>query len=333
MPIRCPGKPIAEFYSIFSEAEISAIAQSLEMSREIPLKYSYKGQGAKKWDRFYLQHLVARWYRSSNPEVQLLAQNFKLIHSHCTTAHKLNILDVGAGNSYPVKTFVRQFHRFNPIERYIALDISPELLAVSEGNFKRWFPTIQFYSYLIDIEKSCIPKTIVDCEDENRTNIILHLGVTMGNHRNRIGVLKNFRYSMKKGDLLIVASEIGSNSQWNGIARGGFKYHVEQVYAGIKRLMAIGDEDCELVRKYDEESDSLVANIKFIKDYEFEFNVRGTDKKVTVSEGEEITIWRQHKYEISELLQEVEKAGLQLIRYTTNKYSSNIMVICEVADF
>jgi uncharacterized SAM-dependent methyltransferase len=57
----------------------------------------------------------------------------------------------------------------------------------------------------------------------------------------------------------------------------------------------------------------------------------GIDKNVEISEGEEITIWRHHKYEIPELLQEIEQAGLQLVHYSTNKYSSHVMVICEIA--
>jgi uncharacterized SAM-dependent methyltransferase len=136
---------------------------------------------------------------------------------------------------------------------------------------------------------------------------------------------------MGKNDLLVFTNEIGSNSTWDGKVRGGCKYHAEQIYAWIKNKIGIRAEDCELVRKYDLETDSLVANIKFRHNYTINFSHMGVDKTIEISEGEEITIWRHHKYELPELLQEIEHAGLKLVHYSTNKYLSHVMVICEVA--
>ncbi len=329
------AKPTSEFFSVFSEEEILGIIYALEVRREIPLKYSYKGRGAKIWDNFYLKYIIPRWYRTSNPEITLLKENFALINSNLQNCGQVTIVDVGAGNSYPVKEFVNKFNKLGRINKYIALDISEELLSLSESNFRKWFPLIEFASYTIDIENSCLPevssKNQAAVETDETAKIILHLGVTMGNHQNRTGVLKNFRDSMGKNDLLVFTNEIGSNSKWDGTVRGGFKYHVEQVYAWIQKNIGIKAEDCELVRKYDRKTDSIVANIKFRHDYAINFNFMAIDKTLEISEGEEITIWRQHKYELPELMQEIEQAGLQLVHYSTDKYLANIMVICKVA--
>ncbi len=329
------AKPTSEFFSVFSEEEVLGIIHALEVRREIPLKYSYKGRGAKTWDNFYLKYIIPRWYRASNPEISLLRENFEYINGNLQDREKVTIVDVGAGNSYPVKEFTNKLNKLGRLDKYIALDISEELLNLSENNFRKWFPLIEFISYPIDIENSCLPEIPLNnqanIETDDIAKIILHLGVTMGNHQNRTGVLKNFRDSMEKNDLLVFTNEIGSNSKWDGIVRGGFKYHVEQVYAWIKKNIGIRAEDCELVRKYDDKTDSIVANIKFRDNYAINFTVREIDKTIEISEGEEITIWRQHKYEIPELMQEIERAGLQLVHYSTDKYLSNIMVICKVA--
>ncbi len=95
--------------------------------------------------------------------------------------------------------------------------------------------------------------------------------------------------------------------------------------------MGISSKDCELVRKYDDKTDSIVVNIKLRQNYSITFRSREINKNIEFSEGEEITIWRQHKYAIPELLQEIEQAGLQLVHYSTDKYLSHIMVICEIA--
>jgi uncharacterized SAM-dependent methyltransferase len=333
-PIFRTTKPTAEFYSIFSDAEILDIIQTLTTRREISLKYSYKGQGANIWDKFYLNYLRPRWYRPVNREIALLNDNFEIITRKISAVNTVNLIDVGAGNSYPVKDFICRLNRLDKITRYIALDISEDLLKVSQQNIKKWFPNIEFISDRIDIENNSLSQTLsnhqVNLKTDDTAQIILHLGVTMGNHHNRTVVLKNFRDSMGKHDLLVFTNEIGSNCQWDGTVRGGLKYHVDQVYAWVKNAMGIQAEDCELVRKYGPKTDSIVATIKLRQNYRINFRLMGEDKCLEITEGEEIRIWRQHKFEIPELLREIEQAGLQLIHYKTDKYSSNIMVICEI---
>ena len=334
-PIRRTAKPSSEFYSIFSEEEVLGIIDALEFTQEIPLKYSYKGRGAEIWDNFYLKYIVPTWYRTSNVEIDLLRENFEYINGNQQNCEPVNIVDVGSGNSYPVKEFIYKLNKLGRINKYIALDISDKLLDLSRKNFRKWFPKFEFISDTIDIEKTCLPKIFLknqaNLEPDDTAKIILHLGVTIGNHQYRDRALKNFRDSMGKNDLLVFTNEIGSNSTWDGRVRGGCKYHAEQVYAWIKNKMGIRSEDCELVRKYDLETDSIVANIKFHQNYTIDFSLTGIDKTIEISEGEEITIWRHHKYEIPELMQEIERAGLKLVHYSTNKYSSHILVICEVA--
>ncbi|AVH66001.1 L-histidine N(alpha)-methyltransferase [Nostoc sp. 'Peltigera membranacea cyanobiont' N6] len=329
------AKPSSEFYSIFSEEEILGIINALEIRREIPLKYSYKGRGAKIWDDFYLKYLIPRWYRTSNVEIELLKANFNYFNENIKSGEKINVVDVGAGNSYPAKDFIQKLNKLDKINKYIALDISEELLDVSRNNLKKWFPKVDFISSPIDIENNSIPKKLfqnkADIEIENQAKIFLHLGVTIGNHQNRDRVFKNFRDSMEKNDFLVFTNEIGSNSTWNGNVRGGCKYHVEEIYGWVKNKIGIKSEDCELVRKYDLKTDSIVANMRFHHDYTINFSLTGIDKNIEISEGEEITIWRHHKYEIPQLLQELERSGLELIQYSTDKYKSHIMVICKVA--
>jgi uncharacterized SAM-dependent methyltransferase len=330
------AKPSSEFYSVFSEEEVLEIIHALETRWEIPLKYSYKGKGAKIWNDFYQKFLVPKWYRKSNIEIDLLKENFEYINSNLPNCGKINVIDVGAGTSYPAKEFVASLNKLHKINQYIALDISESLLAISRKNFQSWFPMIEYSNQQIDIENSYIPKILSQNQAHRQTEtlprIILHLGVTMGNHHNRNQVLTNLRNSMGMNDFLVFTNEIGSNAQWDGIARGGCKHHAEEVYRSIKNKIGIKSQDCQLVRKYELETDSIVANIKFRHNYTINFSVKGVHKHIEIPKGKEITIWRHHKYEMPELLQELESAGLKLVHYTTNKYSSHIMAICTVAN-
>ncbi|WP_414545149.1 L-histidine N(alpha)-methyltransferase [Nostoc sp. CCY0012] len=335
-PISRIVEPSSEFYSNFSQQEVLELIQALEIRREIPLKYSYKGRGAKIWNNFYQRYIVPKWYQTPNVEIDLLNKNFDYINSSYKDCDKINILDVGSGNSYPVKKFVSRLNKLGKIHKYIALDISPELLTLSKANFTKWFPSVEFDSYTIDIDNSFIPTKVWQKSSSNNTkniaNIFLHLGVTIGNHQDRINVLQNLKNSMSQNDLLVFTNEIGSNFHWDGTVRGGCKYHVEEIYTWMKDKIGISDKDCELVRKYDLTTDSITANIKFNRNYTVNFSQSGIDKNLNFSKDEEITIWRHHKYEMPELIQELATAGLQIAHYSCNKYLTHIMVICRLAD-
>ncbi|BAZ37796.1 hypothetical protein NIES4101_37210 [Calothrix sp. NIES-4101] len=326
--------PTPDFYHTFSEVEILEIIDALKIRQEIPLKFSYKGRGAKIWDDFYRKYIIPTWYRTSNVEIELLKDNFPYLNDACQVGNKVNIIDVGAGNSFPVKSFIHRLDKLKKVNQYIALDISGGLLEVSQKNFNKWFPHINYLNGVIDIENSCIPANLLDnqpgaqAENNSITNIILHLGVTIGNHHHRARVFSNFKNSMQANDVLVLTNEIGSNSQWNGQARGGCDYHAENIYRWIKEVIGIPSSDCQLVRKYDSGRDSVVANIQFLYDYTIDFSIQGIDKSINFAAGDHITIWRHHKFEIPKLRQELERAGLQLVRYSTNKYSSHIMAIC-----
>jgi uncharacterized SAM-dependent methyltransferase len=328
-------KPNNDFYLPFSEAEIANIIHALETRREIPLKYSYKGRGAKIWDDYYLKYIVTRWYRKSNLENSFLKANFNYIDGTYQGCEKVNIIDVGCGNSQPIKELITKLRQTGKIHKYLALDISDNLLQISQKNFSKWFPQIDYINSSIDIENSSMNQELLQqlnsSENSNTANIFLHLGVTIGNHHNRIQVFKNLQESMQEKDLLIFTNEIGSNSQWDGFARGAYKYQAEQIYKWIKEKIGILSQDCELIRKYDLETDSVVANIKFKRHYTINFNRKQTNQKINLLAGEEITIWRHHKCQMSELTQEMEQAGLKLVHYTTNQYQSHVMVICQAS--
>ncbi|MDH6059333.1 L-histidine N(alpha)-methyltransferase [Chrysosporum bergii ANA360D] len=329
------AKPSPEFYSVFSPTEVLELMEALKLYREIPLKYSYKGTGAKIWNKFYQNHVIAKWYQKPNVEVELLQQNFLYINGSYQKVAKVNIVDVGAGNSYPVKGILAQLHKLGKINQYIALDISQELLSISQANIKKWFPSLKIHTHRVDIEKQTIPLDILttssDDEINHIANIFLHLGVTIGNHQNRNKALQNLKNSMNQLDLLIFTNEIGSNSTWNQDPRGGCKYHVEGIYKWIQESLGIKPEHCQLVRKYDFETDSITASIKFKKNYTISFSQLDMEYNVEFSQNEEITIWRHHKYQLPELIQDIEKAGLQVVDYSRSGNLSHIMVICKVA--
>ncbi|MEH2080052.1 MAG: hypothetical protein V7K89_08565 [Nostoc sp.] len=88
--------------------------------------------------------------------MDLLKDHFKYLNGNIESGEKVNIIDVGVGNYYPVKKFIGKFNKLGKVNKYIALDISEQLLHVSKSNFIKWFPLVEFINLIIDIESKVV---------------------------------------------------------------------------------------------------------------------------------------------------------------------------------
>lgn len=327
-------EPKQELYSIFSVAEVIEIINSLSIAREIPMKYFYQQKCAEDWDNFYaLENETTGQEPYPNPDVELLRENFGYFNYKTKSYKKVNIIDVGSGNSYPVKEFITKFHSLERLNKYIAVDISQDMLKLSKNNIQEWVPELEFINYKCDIEHDRVDIILFESkanfEFSEVVNIILHLGCTIGNHRDRCKILKNFRNGMNKDDLLVFSNEI-SDYSWDGSEMNALKNRIRNSYSWITDMLNIKAEDCELELGFDSTIDSHVANIKFKENYTIYFNLLDVIYKFKFVKGEKITIWRHYVHKLNELLVEIEQSGLQIAQLTTSKDLSYLMVICQI---
>lgn len=202
--------PLPQFYTLYSEAQILDIIYNIETNREIPRQYNYFDDGAKLWDNYVQQFHVGDTPSMVIELVNLFNANIAYLDKLLARYSHVNVVDVGVGNALPVKELLDYLLAKKKLKRYIAIDISKEMLAVAEKNIINWFnEEVRFEGYQRDISferfADVIAEPPVDGADAT-VNLVLLLGGTSTNFKAPEDVLKVIGRSMQHNDIFVTTT-------------------------------------------------------------------------------------------------------------------------------
>ena len=332
-------QPKPQFYETFSQREIDNIIKGLSEDKEIPFKYFYKDQMATTWDQSIQENHLAIT-SSTHSDITLLNNNLQVIEQKKSTFDYVNIIDISPGNCYPVKEFIGQIQERGWLNKYIALDLSQDILNLSQKNINAWFPDVNYQGYLIDFEdedfREIALKNSLNSEGKKIINIFLFLGGTLGNHQNRLKLLQNFQKSLGNDDLLLLSFSLrfpNSSETFN------YENHISHnAYEYLIDLLNIKADDCQFVGGLDEKNGKYFTGILPQKDYSLEFIANGKNQSVFLKEGEIVQIYRYFKYPLSpqlgidSFLQEIEQVDLKAHVCNIDIINLRALAICHKAD-
>ena len=121
--------PSPEFFEIFSHRQIVEIINDLQISKEINLKFSYFGQNNIVWDK---QVKDTKNYKTTTRNIQTLINSVQFLSKKINKFSKINIIDIGPGNGLPILEFIKYFHNKKLLHKYIAIDISSDMLNLAK---------------------------------------------------------------------------------------------------------------------------------------------------------------------------------------------------------
>ncbi|MDJ0599502.1 MAG: L-histidine N(alpha)-methyltransferase [Crocosphaera sp.] len=332
-------QPKPQFYQSFSPVEVKNMVKGLSEQKEIPFKYFYKDQMAKAWDQS-----VKQGYSASNSttksDIFLLENSLNFIEERKKEFDLINVIDIGPGNSYPVKQLIGKLNDKSWLNRYIALDMSQDILDLSKKNINNWFPKVDFKGYLVDFEENDFREIARSNKNHQQglkiINVLLYLGGTIGNHIDRLTVLNNFNHSLDKEDILMLSFSLSlpnSNLDFN------CKNHISfNAYDYFIDLLNINPEDCEIIGGFDHNTSNYFTKILFHEDYFIEFIIEGKKQPVFLKKGEMIQIYRCFQYplnqklEIGGFFQEMEKVNLKVSACNLDVLNLRALAICETTN-
>ncbi|MBL1080266.1 L-histidine N(alpha)-methyltransferase [Nocardia sp. 2] len=184
--MRVLAQPHPSVYSLLSSADISELVASIKECQEVPLRFSYFGEGAHKWDEHttFLNSSAAT--NSYTVTRRFFEQNLDRLGSLWHDDAKVEIVDLGAGNGLPARIVVEWLLGAGRLHRYVAVDSSREMLRIVEQNMAAWFDgTVTFDPVELDLSRSCfgdrIGEQVNDKTGDRIKRVVLHLGGTLFN--------------------------------------------------------------------------------------------------------------------------------------------------------
>ncbi|MEM1312124.1 MAG: L-histidine N(alpha)-methyltransferase [Patescibacteria group bacterium] len=330
------AKPSKTFYNAFTDEQVLTILNAIETSSEIPNKFTFVNNGAEIWDDYYVKNSInSNNYTTPNRVKRLLSSCTSYINFISEDFNTLNVIDIGQGNALHVIDYLLRLHKKNRVSKYLALDISEKMNNLALKNVRKALPNIDTTSYVCDTETSNFDKIFfVNTQEEQASksqNLILYLGSMIGMHDDPIRVLRNFRLGMRKSDILMISNTIDSP-----INRVDFSYAKnpsgDRQNTWIPENIGIDVNQCELVTKYDQETNKRKLNLKLDKNYELSFELLGKHKTIELWKGQEINLWKHQMSTPSMFLKQIDEAGLRLTNMCIEKDNSHMLAMCMVKD-
>jgi uncharacterized SAM-dependent methyltransferase len=324
--------PKDKFYSLYNQKQILDIISNIDIHREIPLQYTYFNSGAERWDK-YTQNLLQQ--KASNyltNIIQLLRLNFDYLDELLADYDKVNVIDIGVGNALPIRDTLQHLLDSEKLNRYIAIDISKEMLDIAESNIERWFgDKVKFEGYIRDINYDrfndlLVADTFGDSA-ETVINLVLFLGGTISNFREPQHVFATVHESMGRRDLLLFSKKPDTEKS---------RRYFEMTATGnqdlelVLRLLNLEPSMYVLEQFFDEQRMARVLQAKLTMSLSIRFNLNGQERMLHLHKGESLLLWRARHQSTVEIIQEFDQNDFDLQHVSRSKDQAHLMIVSRI---
>lgn len=318
-------EPSPEFYERYKTTQVVEIASSIDTYREIPLKYSYFGDGAKLWDE-QVTHAEGPVPGSSlmSSTMQLLSLSDSYLDYLLGASKRVNIIDLGPGNAMPVRDLILGLLEKKVLGRYIGIDLSEPMLQIAKDNIDSWFgDTVHVETYARDITTEPFSDLLVDeyfaHAADNPVNIVVLFGGTIMNSRAPIEALQNIRRSMGKADLLIYADSLAGNlDPYFSLNLEAEK--IDQLSSRHRRipdLLNIDPSSYEVEQAYNMQTQTRSIGIRLKSAVSLRFKLAGGERIIGIDKGEVITVWQALYVDAFDFIKQFHKSGFKVMYSST----------------
>jgi hypothetical protein len=321
--------PSEDFYQIFDENEIVEIVRDLEVFSEINIKFSYKSEGAQKWDEVYNEGTDQTPVRV----IDVLDSSIDLILQKIDPTKPINLVEIGPGNSKPIKSFLDKISKLRRVQKYVAVDISQEMIDISRKNINSWFPSLEFTSYKLDIENTKFTRYFEEIKIKSRqtdsVNLVLDLGGTIGNHKCYIEVLGNIQSGLGKDDLFILSNNLETKEN-KPLANHQKSSAQNQLQLWDLKKLGFDVEECEVDFRYDEVDGFKIKSLVLDKGYSLKIKELGVEKFIEFEKDQKIGFFKYKMTNSDNLFPELGKVGLNLVGYNTSSDLRHALMITKI---
>ncbi len=335
--------PTANFYKLYDTTAIFDIISSLDIYREIPVQYSYFDGGAVIWDNYVRRLAEEDTQNILTNTIELIDLNMAYIEKLLAPGARINLIDIGPGNCYPVRKMLERLVERGRLNRYICIDISPDMLRIAENNVREWFgDEVQFEGHIRDIAYQRFDNLLaLDSfgKDETIQNVVLFLGGTLSNFREESQPLHTVRDSMGKDDLLIFTRQLDTPKARRYFDFGSGHGHPSEQQRGptltpkskfALDLLNIDPSLYDVEFSFDEEKmiRSIRVNLRVALSIEFE--LEGKPKMISFNKGESILLWYHNHRGTMQTLNQFDKNGFALVEAMTSADGECLLSISKI---
>lgn len=329
--------PTKEFYKIFNSKEIFDIISSIDIYGELPHRYSYFNGGASEWDAYVQKLSKENTSNILSNTLSLLGTSTSYLDELLAPYSKVNIVDIGPGNCFPVRNLLEHYVQNGKLNRYIGIDISQDMLDIGEKNIRDWFgDKFQFEGYARDVNYDRFEDLLAPDSfgaESPVANIILFLGSTIANFREPGQSLHMIHESMGKNDLLIFSRSLDTEN-----VRRYFDFATEADNVAalslqerfVLDLLNIDPSLYEVEQFFDEQQMARRIQVRLRVALCIGFELDDKHKVINFNKGDTILLW-QHKHQnLLDIIRQFDDSGFNLLGARKSTDEESVLAISKI---
>jgi uncharacterized SAM-dependent methyltransferase len=329
--------PRSEFYSIYNEHQIYDIVTNLEIHHEITRQYNYFNGGAESWSTYAARLTSETEPNLANSTIKLLEINKGYLDNLLASYKTVNVVDVGAGNAYPVKNLLSHLLAQGKLGRYVALDISPNMLAIAKKNIKDWFgDKVKIETYERDINYDRFSDLLLDeytkVSAKDTVNLVMLLGGTLSNMRAPDAGYRVIHDSMGINDLLIHTTKLDTEA-----TRRYFDFDLKPgetnlaaIHGLVVNLLNIHKSYYSVELGYDTVHKQRFERIRLNVALNIKFDFKKGEYVVALNKGDTILTWRGLQQTAADVTDQFGRNDLYLLHSSQTDDREYILTVSRV---
>ncbi|MFA4907472.1 MAG: L-histidine N(alpha)-methyltransferase [archaeon] len=304
------------FYSPKQSAEF---VTALKGRKEIPLKFEYFREGSEKWQRV----VNSPDYGLGSIELGIIDQNVKRIIGD---VGKANIIDIGCGTGVKAMPLIREMSKIKA-PKYMAFDISNEMLDLAKNNLKRAFPQLNSEFVNLDFEQTNLAQETLRIREKNfRKSLFIFLGNTLGNVSDKGRVLTNIRESMIMEDNLLIGNELFDLERVSDII-SHYKKSREVRDFVLNSLVHYGlnEKDGKIIISFNKDKSQVEGHFALKKDK----TIKASNKKIELKKGDKILLLVSYKGTLKKMQLLLADLGFVILHTYLTPREDYALILCK----
>lgn len=308
----------ANCYKVLSDSDIRTIMHDLTVNHELPLRFTYMGEGAERWNAA-INGLTPEKQKALLPDFTGITD---ALQQHIGD-QAANVIDLGPGNGLQAKELLEFLLSKKQLHNYVGIDISPQMLDIASDNLSEWTGgRVRTIKYTRDFINAPLNDIFGDERLGDNPRIILMLGGTFDNEDSPISALSKISKCMWPGDVLLYDVSVpqqGPSSRQEFVLSARHSFLLE--------LLGIPRSAYKAVRTYDADTHVRVDQIIPLSDISFTYITDVTPEHAVLKKDEPITIWRYHSADQNEATANLQQSGLAVVAVSGGE-QRNMLFMC-----
>jgi uncharacterized SAM-dependent methyltransferase/transposase len=330
--------PRPQFYEVFTQSQIYDIVRNLEIHHEVSRQYNYFDGGADKWAEYVERLASENESNLLNRTTGLITENQSYLDRRLAKYKCVNVVDIGVGNALPAKELLSHLLEQGVLGRYIAIDISAEMLEIAKRNIKGWFgDRVIFEGHQMDITyerfAGILTKDYLKKRGRDSTNLILFLGGTADNLRSPDDAFRTINESMNPSDLLLYTNKLETEEmrpQWFDYTAKPGKLSLAPTHRLVFDLLNIDESLYDVEMGFDAQTRQRYTRTRLKLALKLKFDFDDGERTIEFEKGDTILLWRSWQMTAPDVAAQFDRNGFYALHSSQTEDRKYIMTLAEV---